>query len=215
MSLDERLSMWRLDQEMDDPSSAAARPDDVPLMDDDAQLDGDGSNDDNDETALDDSQLEMYRNVVTSSTAFQWLLCRLHREAILTTSEASSMKTISTQIRQILYSRQESRLVSSRKGPPRISVVFQSDWDPQAFIRNQEYKEEPEDAVERAIVIVQGMNGDVEAMPCSEYLDRTWPLFGEHFMGLVKHTVRSRPSLRCSGELHKYDIFDCQLSYIQ
>jgi hypothetical protein len=78
MSLDERLSMWRLDQEMDDPSSAAARPDDVPLMDDDAQLDGDNDNDDNNETALDDSQLEMYRNVVTSSTAFQWLLCRLH-----------------------------------------------------------------------------------------------------------------------------------------
>jgi hypothetical protein len=78
MSLDEWLSMWRLDQEMDDLSSAAARPDDVPLMDDDAQLDGDNDNDDNNETALDDSQLEMYWNVVTSSTAFQWLLCRLH-----------------------------------------------------------------------------------------------------------------------------------------
>ncbi|GIC87262.1 5'-methylthioadenosine/S-adenosylhomocysteine nucleosidase family protein [Aspergillus udagawae] len=200
MSLDERLSMWRFDQEMDDPSSAAARPDDVPLMDDDAQLDGDDNNDDNENT-LDNSQLEMYRNVVTNSTAFQWLLCRLHREASLTTSEASSWKAISTQIRQALYSRRESRLVSSRKAPPKCSAVFQSDWDPLAFIRDQKYKEEPEDAVERAIVIVQGPNGDVEAMPCSEYVGRTWPLFGEHFMGLVKHTVRSIPSLRCSVTL--------------
>ncbi|GFF36596.1 hypothetical protein IFM46972_04939 [Aspergillus udagawae] len=201
MSLDERLRMWRLDQEMDDPSSAAARPDDVPLMDDDAQLGGDDNNDDKDENALDDSQVEMYRDVVTNSTAFQWLLCRLHREANLTTLEASSWKAISTQIRQPLYSRRESRLVSSRKGPPKCSAVFQSDWDPLAFIRDQKYKEEPEDAVERAIVIVQGTNGDVEAMPCSEYVGRTWPLFGEHFMGLVKHTVRSIPSLRCSVTL--------------
>ncbi|GFF93051.1 hypothetical protein IFM53868_07058 [Aspergillus udagawae] len=216
MSLDERFSMWHVDQEMDDPSSAAARPGDVPLMDDDAQLGGDDNNDDNDdndkkdkndendendETALDDSQLEMYRNVVTGSTAYQWLLCRLHREASLTTSEASSWKALSTQIRQILYSRRESRLVSSRKAPPKCSAVFQSDWDHLAFIRDQEYKEEPEDAVERAIVIVQGPNGDVEAMPCSEYVGRTWPLFGEHFMGLVKHTVRSKPSLRCSVTL--------------
>jgi hypothetical protein len=122
------------------------------------------------------------------------------------------MRAISTQIRQILYSRRENRLVSSQKGPPKCSVVFQSDWEPLAFVRDQKYKEEPEDAIERAIVVVQDANGDVEAMPCSEYVGRTWPLFGEHFMGVVKHTVRSKPSLRCSGELHSYDVFDRQLS---
>lgn len=188
MSLDELLGRWRVDQVMDDPNSATARPDDVPPTDDDDQSDGDGDDDDND---LDDTRLVMYRNVVADSTAFQWLLYRLQREASLTT-EASSVKAISTQIRQILYARRENRLVSSRKGPPKFSVVFQSDWDPLVFIRNQEYKEEPEEAIDGAIVIVQGTNGDVEAMPYSEYVGRTWPLFREHFMGLVKHTVRSK-----------------------
>lgn len=206
MSLDELLGRWwQVDQVMDDPFSATARPDDVPVMDNVAQLDDD---DDGDETDVDDYRLELYRNVVAQSTAFQWLLCRLHREASLTTSEASSLTAISTQIRQVLYSRRENRFVSSRKGPAKCSVVLQSDWDPLAFIRDQGFKEEPEQAIEGAIVIVQSTNGYVEAMPCSEYVNRTWPLFGEHIMGLVKHTVRSKPSLRCSGELHKYHFFD-------
>ena len=212
MSLHELFGRWHVDQVMDDPNSATARPDDVPPTDDDGQLDGDDDDDDND---VDDAQFVMYQNVVANSTAFQWLLYRLHRETNLTTSEASSVKAISTHIRQILYTRRENRLVSSRKGPPKFSVLFQSDWDPLVFIHNQEYTEEPEEAIEGAIVIVQGTNGDVEAMPCSEYVGRTWPLFGEHFMELVKHTVRSKPGLRCSGELHKYHVFCYQLSYIQ
>ena len=215
MSLDELLGRWQVDQVMDDPNSATARPDDMPSTEDDGQSDGDDDDDDDDDDDVDDSRLVMYRNVVANSTAFQWLLYRLHRETSLTTSEASSMKAISTQIRQILYTRRENRLVSSRKGPPKCSVVFQSGWDPLVFIRNQEYKQEPGEAIEGAVVIVQGANGDAEAMPCSEYVDHTWPLIGEHFMGLVKHTVRSKPGLRCSGERHKYHVFDRQLSYIQ
>ena len=212
MSLDERLGRWQVDQVMDDPFSATARPDDVPLMDNVTQLDGD---DDEDEAGVDDYRLELYRNVVANSTAFQWLLCRLHREASLTISEASSLTAISTQIRQVLYSRRENRLVSSRKGPAKCSVVFQSDWNPLAFICDQGFKEEPERAIEDAIVIAQSTNGYVEAMPCSEYVSRTWPLFGEHVMELLKHTVRSKPSMRCSGELHKVSIFRSPLSYFQ
>ena len=180
---------------MHDLNSAIAWPDDVPLKDDDVQSDGD---DDDDEDGVDNSRLMMYRNVLADSTAFQWLLCRLHRETSLTTSEASSMKAVSTQIRQILYCQRENRLVSSRKGSPKCSVVFHSGWDPLAFIRDQEFKEDPENAGEGAIVIVQGTNGVVEGMPCLEYVGRTWPLFGEHLMGLVKHTVWSKPGQRCS-----------------
>jgi hypothetical protein len=206
MSLDERVDRWQVDQVMDDPNSAIVHPDDVPHMNDDAQSDGDDDYDDDDEASVDGSRFVMYRNVVTNSIAFQWLLGRLHREGSLTISEANSFKAISAQIRQVLYSRRENRLFSSQKGPPKCSAVFQSDWDPLASIRDQEYKEEPEETVECAIVIVQDANGDVEAMPCSEYVNRTWPLFGENFMGLLKHTVRSTPGLRCSGEPHNHHV---------
>ncbi|CAI7622322.1 unnamed protein product [Penicillium manginii] len=201
MSLDELFSRWQVDQVVDDPYSATARPDDVPLTNDNAESDGyddDDDGDDEDDGDVDDSQLTMYRNVVAKSIAFQWLLCRLHRETSLATLEASSARAISTHIRQTLYARRENRVISSQRGPPKCSVLFQSDWDPLAFVSNQEYKEEPDEAIEGAVVIVQAMNEGAEAMPCSEYVSRTWPLFGEHFMGLVKHTVRSKPGLRCS-----------------
>ncbi|OJJ42360.1 hypothetical protein ASPZODRAFT_147347 [Penicilliopsis zonata CBS 506.65] len=97
MPLDELFSRWPVDQEMGDPNIATPRPDDVLSTEDDSKSDAEGDDD------VDDLQLEMYRNVVANSTAFQWLLYRLNREISLTTSEASSMKAISTQIRQMLY----------------------------------------------------------------------------------------------------------------
>jgi hypothetical protein len=217
MSLDELLSRWQVEQKVDDPNSATARPDDAPFTKDIAESAGNNDDDDSededigddeDDGDIDDSQLVMYRNAVAKSTAFQWLLCRLHRETSLATLEATSARAISTYIRQTLYTRRENRVISSQKGPPKCSVLFQSDWDPLAFVSNQEYKEEPDEAIEGAIVIVQAMSGGAEAMPCSEYVSRTWPMFGEHFMRLVKHTVQSKPGLWCSGELLEYHIFD-------
>jgi hypothetical protein len=204
MSVQELVSRWEVDQVVDDPNSVNARPDDVPFTNDDAESDG-SEDDDGD---VDDSQLAMYRNIVAKSIAFQWLLSRLSRETSLATLEASSARAISTNIRQTLYTRRENRVVSGQRGPPKCTVLFQSDWDPLAFVSNEEYKEEPDEAIEGAIVIVQAMNGGAEAMPCSVYVGRTWPLFGEHFMGLVKHTVRSKLGLRCSGELPEYHVHD-------
>ncbi|KAH0595471.1 hypothetical protein MHUMG1_06646 [Metarhizium humberi] len=199
MSLGERLDRWQVDPAMDDPNSAKppSMPD-APFLDDEIKLNDD---DDGNEGNTNDDFPSTCRSIVTSSTAFRWLLCRVHRETILTSSEAGTMQAIATQIRQILYARRENCLISSKRGPPMCSMVFQSDWDPLAFVCEQEYAEEAEDAVEGAIVIVQGVNRDAEAMPCSEYLSRTWPLFGEDFMRLVKHVVRSIRGLRCSVTL--------------
>ncbi|KAJ5936391.1 hypothetical protein N7454_005026 [Penicillium verhagenii] len=185
MSLDERLNRWNVDQSMDDPNSARPWPDDMPLTDDDGEPDSD----DDDDGDVEDLQLAMYRKVTANSTAFQWLLCQLHRETSFTVSEALSVKAIATQIRNILYARREDRLVSSRNGPPRCSAMLQSDWDPLAFVRSQGYSKEPDEAIENAIVIIQGTNGGEEAMTCSEYVNRTWPLLGEPFLGLVTHTL--------------------------
>lgn len=207
MSLDEIFGRWQMNPAMDDPNSVTPQP--AP----DAQFLNDDDDDNRDEISEDDSRSSTYRNTVANSTAFRWLLCRVHRETSLTSSEseASTMHAIATQIRQILYSRRENRLISSKIGPPTCSMVFRSDWDPLAFVSKQEYTEEPDDAVEGAIVIVQGANGDAEAMTCSEYLSRTWPLFGEDFMRLVKHVVRSTRDLRCSGKLRKCSVFESQL----
>jgi hypothetical protein len=164
-------------------------------------FDGDDEVDGNDDrSGKDDSQLSMYRRIVDNSTAFQWLLHRVHRETSLTASEANKMHAIATQIRQAMYSQRQNRLVSSSKGPPTCFMVFKSDWDPLAFIAQQGFAEEPGDAIEEAIVLVQGANEYTEAMPCAEYLSRTWPLLGDVFMELVRHVVLSKSGLRYSSE---------------
>lgn len=201
MLLDEIFDRWQVDPVTDDPDidpTLQTLPDTQQYFDDEGDdVDGDG---DGDKSREDDSQLSMYRSIITNSTAFQWLVRRVHRETSLTASEANKMHAIATQIRQALYSQRQNRLISSRKGPPTCSMVLKSDWDPLAFIARQEYAEEPGDAIEEAIVLVQGVNEDTEAMPCAEYLSRTWPLFGEYFMELVRHVVLSEPGLRYSSQ---------------
>lgn len=201
MTLDERLGRWQVDTVMDDPNSAASQPaPDAPFQDDEDQSSID---DDGDESNVDDFRLLMYRNIVANSTAFRWLLVRVRRETHLTVSEAKTMHAIAAKIRQALYSLKDNRLVSIKRGPPSCSMLFRSDWDPLAFVTEQEYTEEPDEALGRAIVIVQGTNGDAEAMTCSEYLSLTWPIVGDDIMGLVKHVLRSKPGLRCSGKRNR------------
>jgi hypothetical protein len=194
MPLDERFDRWQFDPMRD---GLDILPNTPPEFDNDGDLRDDGNGD---ESIADDSQLSMYRSIVTNSTAFQWLIRRVHRETILTASVASKMHAIATQIRQTLYSQRQNRLVSGTKGPPTCSIVFKSDWDPLSFTVQQEYAEEPDDAIEAAIVLVQGENEITEAMTCAEYLSRTWPLLGEDFMELVRHVVRSEAGLRCSSQ---------------
>ncbi|OTA53093.1 hypothetical protein K449DRAFT_224392 [Hypoxylon sp. EC38] len=166
-----------------------------PPFDNDVQADEDK------EVNADDLLPSNYRSIVDNSTSFQWLLCRVRQGTALTSSEASCRHTIAKHIRQKLYSRPENCIINGNRGPPTCSMTFRSDWQPLAFVREQEYNEMPEDAIERAIMIVQSMSGDTEAMPCSEYLSRTWPFFGEDLMGLLKHVVGNEPGLRCSVTL--------------
>ncbi|KAI1742983.1 hypothetical protein F4680DRAFT_471857 [Xylaria scruposa] len=149
----------------------------------------------------DDSLTSKYRNVVAKSTALRWLLSRVHREISLTSSEANTMHAIGAEIRRVLYSRRENWVIISTGEPPRCSMMFESDWDPLAFLRDQEYTSEPENALDGAIIIIQGANEDAEAIQCSEYLSRTWPFLGEDFIGLVKRVVKSRSGSRISVTL--------------
>lgn len=121
------------------------------------------------------------------------------------------MHKISEDIRGRLYSSLGHRLVISKTRPPVCRVMFRSDWNPLAFVREQEYVEEPGEALEGAITITERANGVAEAMPCSRYLCRTWPCLGEEFMALVKGAVRAKPGSRCLGMLTRHPMPGCLL----
>ncbi|KAI4714339.1 hypothetical protein J4E89_000018 [Alternaria sp. Ai002NY15] len=200
MVLDEKLERWQVDPMADVPDIL---PDMQQYFDDEGDdVDLEGAN-----SGVYDLRLAMYRNAITTSTAFQWLVRRVDRETSLTTSEANKMHAIASQIRQALYAQRQNRVISSLNGPPKCSMVFKSNWNPLAFVSQQEYAEEPDDAIEGAIVIVQGVNGDTETMSCAEYLGRTWPLLGENLMALVRHVVMGEPGLRYSSQSTVQNLF--------
>jgi hypothetical protein len=51
-------------------------------------------------------------------------------------------------------------------------VTFGIEWDPLAFVKEQEYREKPDEAVEIAITLT-GPAKDAQALTCAQYLCQT------------------------------------------
>ncbi|KAF5688882.1 NACHT ankyrin domain-containing protein [Fusarium globosum] len=188
MPFGDKVASWQIE----DAESCEEDPNPEPYVDDPVI---------NDDINIDTSHFEpsKYHGLVKKSTAFQWFISRLHREANMTASDASSMKTISTKIRDALYARTENRTISRLKGPPRCSMKYESDWKPLLFFTKEEYTEIAEDALAGSIVLVQDGNNVQEALTCSDYVTRTWKFLGEDFLHLTKHVLRSNLGSKCSG----------------
>jgi hypothetical protein len=170
------------------------------LMHEDDQLGGDN----NSEADLDSPNVSKYEDTVTNSCAYRWLLARLHREVDLTSFGHDGPYSISTQLRYELDSQLRRPFPSGQSELPIRRMVFRSEWDPTIFIREQEYFEGPGETIERVLTVTEGEDHVAEAMACSEYLCRTWPLHGEEVMELVKEVVRNDLGLRHSGMPSRY-----------
>ncbi|KAK4444608.1 hypothetical protein QBC34DRAFT_487752 [Podospora aff. communis PSN243] len=191
----QKVQEWNLNEAIsnamggiEDPSSLAMDP--RPTLEASFQ-DADRDTSSEDENVEDEFQPSKYRDLVRNSSAFQWALHRVRLEVGFGVSDASVMEDIATRIRTAFYSQRENCIVSSKRGPPRCSMLFRSDWDPLAFYHEQQYTGPPGDALEGAIVISQcGIDGDAEAMSFVDYLSRTWPMLGPNLMSLVKHVTQ-------------------------
>jgi hypothetical protein len=207
MSTKETFRGWQVDSVKDSPDSSQRTPNfGKPLQDGEFQQ---GSDDSGEKLP----HLEEYMNVVEGSTSYQWLLTRMQREDNLTTSEASTMHAVSAMLRKALNILPQIWLFSSRKSSPSSTMILQSSWDPLAFVFQEGYSEAPDEVAERAIVIIEGSSGDSEAMTCSEYMQRTWPLLGEDFLRLTKHVIRSTVGSRCLRKTIKLTAFCSLLTY--
>lgn len=69
-------------------------------------------------------------------------------------------------------------------------------WDPVAFLREEEYIEKPEDAIERAITLT-GSTVSAQALTCGGYLRQTWPSTRDQILDLIKSLVAGKS--RASG----------------
>jgi hypothetical protein len=72
-------------------------------------------------------------------------------------------------------------------------MTFRVEWDPLAFLKDQEYKVNFHEAIETAITLTGSSDSDVQALTCIQYLCQTWPVLGEHTIRLVQAVISSGP----------------------
>ncbi|KAI9764589.1 MAG: hypothetical protein M1840_008318 [Geoglossum simile] len=137
-------------------------------------------------------ELSAYRDFIFKAPAYEWLLASLRREFLLSPAEPNSMEDIR---RQIICSLPSSHKVSRKKSAEAYRMTFRVEWDPLAFVKEQEYREELDEVVEIAITLT-GSAKDAQALTCAQYLCQTWPSIGRHTIRLVKEVVRGGPGHR-------------------
>jgi hypothetical protein len=127
-----------------------------------------------------------YQDFILDSPAYEWLLANLRRETLLVQADPNSMLAIRL---EIIGSLPPSHIVSRKRSAQAYKITFDISWDPLAFVREQNYGEEPEEAIEKVITLT-GSARDAQALTCGQYLCQTWPSTGEYAIRLVKDAVR-------------------------
>lgn len=141
--------------------------------------------------------LQFYKDFIFTTPAYQWFLANLRRELYLEPATITGMETVANVIRRRVYSLPSVRSVSRTRPPETCTMAFEIDWNPLAFVREQDYPQEPHEAIEIAITLTGGAR-DAQALTSGQYLRQTWPINGEHTMKLVKDVVLGFPGSRHS-----------------
>jgi hypothetical protein len=128
-----------------------------------------------------------YRDFVVKTPAYHWLVATLQREVTLKRATPDLMEDIS---KKILVALPSYRKVSRNAPSQEYKATFELDWDPLSFVKEQQYTESPDEALERAITLTGSAN-DAQAVTTGEYLSQTWPATGKHVMRLVTDVVRN------------------------
>lgn len=143
------------------------------------------------------SALQFYKNSIFTTPAYQWFLANLRRELYLEPATKTGIETVADVIRRRVSSLPSVRSLSRTKPPETCTMAFEIDWNPLAFVREQDYPQEPHEAIETTITLTGGAR-DAQALTSGQYLCQTWPINGEHTMKLVKDVVLGLPGSRHS-----------------
>jgi hypothetical protein len=125
-----------------------------------------------------------YQSLIESQ-AFQWLLTQLQRELHLTTPKPDNLSIIKEQILSVIPT---SGKVGSSQPVETCTAVFNVDWDPRAFVKEQQYRERADEAIATAITLT-GCPSCAQATTTTEYLDQTWPVSRTGTLQVLKDMV--------------------------
>jgi hypothetical protein len=176
MTLQEKMTRWMLDGE-EDGATALAVPD-LACPSDHSEPDSEHN------AAL--PAIQAYRDMIQSAPSYTKLLVDLRREMTIQPSNPNVMAEMHNRVIAMLP---QSRRISRRGPPETFCMTFNVDWDPLAFVREQEYEEDPEIAIRDAIVVTGGIAA-AQATTCVKYLQQTWPSIGEQILDLIGKALR-------------------------
>lgn len=134
------------------------------------------------------SRIDRYRELVTRTSAYCWLLAAMRRELTLINQEGDILDNIHKEISRTLP---VASKFSIQRQPDAVTLLFMLDWDPAAFILKQEYSEDPTMAMERAITLTGSLT-DAQALSCIQYMRQTWPSNGEYTLRLMQKLMDSK-----------------------
>jgi hypothetical protein len=146
-----------------------------------------------------------YRDFIVKTPAYSWLVANVQREATLTRQTPDIMEDIR---KEILCSLPSFYKVSRRAPSREYKATFKLDWDPLSFVKEQQYAESPDEALERAITLT-GSVSNAQAVTTGEYLSQTWPASGRHVMRLVADIVRKPTNQHVAGEYIRHLFPSC------
>ncbi|KIL83643.1 hypothetical protein FAVG1_13126 [Fusarium avenaceum] len=177
MSLQERMSLWEKNEEIE-------------MVSVEEDLEGhsleDTSFQHENEEAESSNRLLAYREFIPSTEAYEWLLTRLRREFCLIPTELNTIRAIRTRVMSLLsLDYRTSRKVSSQS----YSVRYELDWHILGFFESQGYSNRPDQVLEN-VVTLTGSCQDAQAATCDQYVRQTWPLTGEMMVQLLKEVLQ-------------------------
>ncbi len=122
---------------------------------------------------------------LVESRRYKQLLAKIDTALTLTAREGSAMDRISKQIRAQLnlFSGSKDTLITQK-------VIFEVDWDPLEFLKDQEYRNGTLQKLGEVIVIT-GTAIDAQATTCGQYMRQTWPLTGIETLERVQAAISS------------------------
>jgi hypothetical protein len=176
MTLQEKMARWMLDS-AEDGATALAIPD-LACPSDHSEPDSEHN------AAL--PEIQAYRDIIQSAPSYAKLLVDLRREMTIQPSNPDVMAAMRNRVIAMLP---QSRRISRRGPPETFCMTFNVDWDPLAFVRQQEYEQAAETAIRDAIVVTGGIV-TAQATTCVEYLQQTWPSIGEQILDLIGKALR-------------------------
>lgn len=91
-----------------------------------------------------------------------------------------------------------------------VQTKYAIQWDPIAFLKDQEYKEDPAEALP-IVITLTGSADNAQALTCSQYLQQKWPSYGLQVLELIQSVLRSQPNVPAGSTLTDGTVLTAQI----